>query len=467
VAFRRRDEIEGSEGVDVARLAKQGASSAVYTLVVLAAVAVAIGLSMRVRAEWDWSSGGNALSPLTVQTVRGLDQEVHLYALFTDEMRQAQRKEAYWHLLRRFRALSPKLEVEFIDPVTRPGRVKELGLDPQQRDVKVEGVTVGRRGERRIVFEGTSEQDVTNALLELKSSRPRVVGFLRGYGEKDPASSAPGGMASLASALRGEYYTVVDVGLADGIPPEVAVLVAGGPLQPIPPPELDALSAWLAGGGRLLALLDAESSSGLEAVLEPWGLRPTGVRVLDPRQNVNSSREFVKVTEYGRHPIVSDFNAAWPTAFPAAGAVEGFEPGDPLLFQDSLARSSRFSIGLDADGTPRQGPFVLAAASWKRHSAPAPERTQDRQEKETRVVLVGDSDFASNLYLPASSNRNFVLNCIGWLSRAQELVALRSSQGQTFSIESREMGGILGTAFAAPLLVVLAGVVTFLRRRGR
>jgi hypothetical protein len=460
VALRRREDLDASRGVDRGRLARRGGTSAAYAALVLGAVVLLVLLSSRVRREWDASaSAGNSLSPQTLATVRGLGEDVSLTALYSDDRRLQPEREGHFYLLQRYRRESPRLRVEFVDPVSRPGRVRELGLDPEQQSAKVDGITVVTRGTNKVVFEGSSEEKVTNALLEVSSGRKRVVGFLRGYAERDPASAAPSGFVSAAAALRAEYYEVTDVVLAEGIPSEVTVLVAAGPATPIPPADLDRLGAWLGDGGRLLALLEPDSASGLEQALEPWGLRPSGIRVLDPTQNLNASPELIKVTDYSRHPVVEGFGASLPTAIPLGGEVEDFESGDPKLFHQRLLRSSKFSIGLAPDGVRRQGPFSLGAASWRRH---------DDAERETRVILVGDADFAGNAYLPAQANRNFFLNCVGWLSRAQELVSVRgaASGTQTFSLSSGERRNALLVVLAAPLALVLSGIAVFVRRRG-
>ena len=417
--------------------------------------------SARFRKIWDVSiTRSNSLSQQSLEVLAGLQYDVEIIPLYTrqDEIR----REAYGQLLDRYRRASDRIRVEFVDPVERPGRVRDLGLDPQEQDL-AQGLTLVRRdATRSLTFTGLEEEAVTNALLEVGRTGDRVVGVLRGYGERDIRSEAGGGFAELAQALAQEYYEVIDVDLQNGIPDEVTVVLAPGPTQRIPDEHLAVLQTWLEGGGRLLALLDPGEATGLNAVLGQWGLRATGLQIVDPRQNVNNAPSFIRTEDYSSHPLVKGFGKRLPTAFAVAGIVVHFETGEGSLLHDDLVRSSGFSSALEEDGTTRAGPFATAAASWLK-------RTDGDREIETRIVLVGDSDFASNAYLAAHANRNFVLNAMGWLSRETQLVSIRRARlaGQVLEFTQAQGYAIFWLIASPPLLILAAGVVVALRRRGR
>ena len=84
------------------------------------------------------------------------------------------------------------------------------------------------------------------------------------------------------------------------------------------------------------------------------------------------------------------------------------------------------------------------------------------------MLLVGDADFASAAYLPMQANRNLFLNGVAWLCRQSNLVSIRRDQlaGQKIDLADSDPPLIYGASFAAPVLVLLAGVVVALRRRG-
>jgi hypothetical protein len=457
MALMRRDELEAKSGVDLGRMARRGGVSIFVVLLVVVAVALALGVSIKVRHRWDLSDRrDNVLSPQTLQILGGLDEPVRIYPLFTLDH---QDREDYWYLLQLFRDASSRVEVEFIDPVAQPGKIESLGLAPEEESARRDGLTVVVQGTNRRMFPGVTEESVTNAILDVSTTAPRVVGFVRGYGERDPTSDSDTGYASLAKELLQEYYRLADVSLADGIPPQITVLVLAGPRMPIPEPELARLAAWLEGGGRLLVMADPGNDSGINGVLERWGLRVMPEPVVEPKANLFHDPKFVKVSSYTDHAIVEGFGRNFPSVFPIVGQVIDFEAGDPLLFHEGLVSSTLVSSTL-VDGARVDGPFNLGAASWRRGEG-------EQEMSETRVVAFGDSDFASNQYLYFRANRNLVLNCIGWLSREANLVSLRRGAlaDQQLNITPQDKRAMILAAYAAPFLVAMTGVVVYFRRR--
>ncbi len=435
------------------------AGSSLYSVLVLAALALLLGLSLRFRTQWDLSAGRrNSLSPQSLEVLERVPEGTRIVALFTP---QEPRRGDYWRLLQMYRLANPKLSVEVVDPVARPGIVQQLGLRGQGHEAQLDGLTVALHGQRRRSFRGVAEEDVTGALLDLLSDAPRGVGIVRGYGELDPDSRADGGFRSAVEALETEFYDVRDVTLAEEVPTDVTLLVLAGPRIAMPAADADRLARYLERGGRAIVLAEpGDEVSSINEVLARWGLRLGDLTVYDPKENVFGNPEVLLLTAYSGHTIVRGFGRSLPTVLPLARAVEHFEPGDPLVFHDDLVRSSPFAMGRAPDGTRRQGPFALAAASWRRiEGAPL--------ERETRVVVVGDTSFATNLYFPRHANRNFFLNCVGWLAREQALVAVRRQvlEGQQILLGPGDASRIVLATLAAPALMTLVGIVVMVRRR--
>jgi ABC-type uncharacterized transport system involved in gliding motility auxiliary subunit len=457
VAFRHRDEIEARTGIDIGRRTRRGAGSLSYTALVIVAVAMVLGVSIKVRHRWDISvQGTNTLSAQTRAVLASIQGEVWIYPLFTTSN---PRRTDYWRVLELYREASPNIRVEFIDPVARPGEVHDLGLDPQQDTARKDGTTVVVHGENKRMFEGIGEEDVTNAVMDVTRSAPRVVGFVRGYGERDPESKNDAGLSHAVAALRQEYYHIANVTLAEGIPREVNVLIVAGIRMPIVGGDFDRLSSWLEGGGRLLVLADPGADPGINKILERWGLRFPGGQVLEPRQNLNNDPQFVKATSYSKHEVVKGFGSNFLTFFPVVERVEHFEPSDPLVYHDDLVLSSPVSSAI-VDGERVAGPFALAAASWRREPGQG-------VEKETRVVIVGDTDFITNQFLYFRSNRNLFLNCVGWLSREESLVSIRRPPlaEQVIELESGDRNWMLLAAYGLPALVFVVQLAVWIRRR--
>lgn len=456
----KRERLDARQGVDLGRVARHGAGSLVYVAAVVAAIAVVIALSTQMRRRWDLSLGAvNSLSPKTLHVLSGLKEPVTLNALYTNARRD---RGAYYDLLTLYTQTSSKIRFEMIDPQARPGFVRDLGVDLSQAGAARDGLTVAVRGERKLVFRSSDEESVTNAILDVGATTPRVVGIARGYGEPDPSDAGDAGWQRAVNDLAAEYYKVREVFLSDPVPDDVTVVAIVGPRRALPPEDVAHLEAWLARGGRLLALLEPGQDAGLGPLLEKYGLHPTGHQVFDRRNNVSGSSEFVVASDYEDHAIVRGFGRNLPTAFPIVGSVTNFETGEPTLFHTALVHSSRYSESVTDEGR-EQGPFDLAAASWIRVPG------SDSAERETRVVLFGDADFTTNAYLAQMANRNLFLNAMGWLARAEGLVTIRrpALEGQAFLLTDPQQAAMRLTFFAPPVVVLLVGIGVFLRRRGR
>ena len=113
-----------------------------------------------------------------------------------------------------------------------------------------------------------------------------------------------------------------------------------------------------------------------------------------------------------------------------------------------------------------RGPLTIAAvATVDAKDAPA-----DRKSAKARIVLIGDSDFASNEFVNLSGNRDFFLNTLSWLAEEENLIAVRPKESRTAPVFLTGAQGqvlFLVPVVLIPLTVIVAGVVAVARRRGR
>jgi ABC-type uncharacterized transport system involved in gliding motility auxiliary subunit len=97
-----------------------------------------------------------------------------------------------------------------------------------------------------------------------------------------------------------------------------------------------------------------------------------------------------------------------------------------------------------------------------------PDGTEPPPPPETRIVAVGDSDFAANLAIGVQGNRDLFMNAINWLAQQENLIAVRPRQPEdhrlTLTADQQNSIMIL-SIFIIPGLVFAAGVYTWWRRR--
>jgi len=106
---------------------------------------------------------------------------------------------------------------------------------------------------------------------------------------------------------------------------------------------------------------------------------------------------------------------------------------------------------------------------------PEPEKKPDTpaaeppQASETRIVAIGDSDFASNAYLGVEGNRDLFMNTVNWLAQQENLISIRprdpADRRLTLTAAQFTMMFWLSIVLV-PGLVMGTGVYTWWRRRG-
>jgi hypothetical protein len=153
------------------------------------------------------------------------------------------------------------------------------------------------------------------------------------------------------------------------------------------------------------------------------------------------------------HAITTNFPRLI-TAFPLARSVTPVEGGvDGRVAQRVLETSPQSWAEADVKGLfatsrpernvdkgDKAGPIAIAAAvSIPAPEAPAPDPppaaegappAADAPKPETRVVVVGDSDFASNRAIGLQGNRDIFLNMANWLAQQENLIAIRPRDAQ-------------------------------------
>ncbi|MBI2219639.1 MAG: Gldg family protein [Acidobacteria bacterium] len=320
-----------------------------------------------------------------------------------------------------------------------------------------------------------------------RHGRVRVRGA---HGEKDTGSTERTGYSGAASALGGDNFTVEKVVLAQQttVPADAAVLVVAGPRTDYLPAEMDMLRAYLRKGGKVLLMLDPPESTdsapvpNLIAFAREWGVDAGNNVVVDlsPAGRFLGTGPSIPVAaSYPTHAINERMETL--TAYPLARSITPAAAGADGRVAQSIVETSQNSWAetdlkaLSTTGEARReedkgdkaGPISLAAAV----SAAAPEAPaapEGQSKAESRVVIFGDSDFASNLALGVQGNRDFFLNAVNWLAQQENMIAIRAKEPSdrrvTMTAEQQQRVYWLAL-FIIPGLIILAGVQSWWRRR--
>ena len=429
------------------RSARYGTMSLVSVIALLGILVAVNYIGKQKPKRWDLTIAKQySLSDQTRNVLSKLDSplKVTVFATDTDFQRYKDRLAEYGYA-------SSRVSADYVDPEKKPAlaqenQIQQLGTIMLQYKGRTEKITAD------------AEQDITNGIIKVVTGEQKKVYFTQGHGEKDPTAgpSDRSGYSAIATGLKGENYSVDKLILAQQgmVPDDATVVVVAGPKNDFLAPEVDALKAYLAKPGKLLLMLDprapdansAPALTSLVALAHDWGMDLGDDVVVDASgmgRLIGAGPEVPIAANYPSHPIVERFNVL--TAFPMARSVTPVSGGvDGHIAQAFIESSPRSwaekdlkslvtgEVSLDTAKGDKQGPIPLAAAASKAAASPAPAADdKDKAEgpkPEARVVVYGDSDFASNAALGIQGNRDLFMNTIGWLSQQENLIAIRPKE---------------------------------------
>lgn len=408
----------------------------------------------------------HTLSDQAQRTARRLDRDVRI-TVFYNSQEQGRVREIK-ELLRRFEDQSHRLTFRMLDLDRSP-------MLANQYNVVNYNTAVLESGDVRMPLRNVGEDDVTTALIKLIEGGQRVAVFAVGHGEADPTNPDPrSGLTQAAKALESENYRIERMSdLRGGIPDEVTLLVVANPRTDFTEAEIAAVDAYLKRGGGGLFLVEAGSSPRLAALLRELGIEQGNDLVVDVRNRLFFADSFAPQVAFFNDQILP-YTGAPPAVLPLAQSILPVDPTRegvqvaPFAFtgQDTFAHKDRTIVeGVVpsfVEGVDLPGPVPVAAIA--RIGA---------DETGGSVVVVGDGEFATNLYVGTLGNRDFFLNLAHLAGRAEALIATRHeiNPGGTFSRlhltapQARILFWV--SVVLLPAFVLLFGALIGWRRRAR
>jgi ABC-type uncharacterized transport system involved in gliding motility auxiliary subunit len=315
-----------------------------------------------------------------------------------------------------------------------------------------------------------SEVRLTNGLQQITTLAPAKVYFLQGHGERS-LSGEQGGLSQALSFLK-EKYTTAPLNLTQQLPQDATVVVVAGAKKTLFDQEIKALSNYLNQGGSLMLLIDPNTNPGLDSLLKNWGVQLENRLAVDASGLQGFGPAVPVVAQYGEHPITKDFGTGisfYPLAQPIdLVPVPGIE-ATPLLItnEQSWAESNLASKNLEFNPGDRQGPLILGVALSRKVTSSKPEKSVDRG-KESRLVVVGNSTFATDNVFEQQLNGDVFLNSIGWLTKQdKQLLSIRPKEAKNRRINlTTQQANILSLTVAlVPLIAFGMAVILWWQRR--
>jgi ABC-type uncharacterized transport system involved in gliding motility auxiliary subunit len=439
------------------RSSKLGANTVVMTVAVLTIVGFANFLGYRHHKRIDLTTEKlYSLSDQTRKVVSDLKKEVKVILFDKDD------RQGLGDQMKEYRNLSSRFTFERIDPQ------KNIEAAKQYKPEHLGDVVVVS-GDRNEKPKDTTEQSIINAIIKVTRDSLKKVCFVEGHGEKKLSSTNEGdGYGVVDKMLKDENYETKTINLvsSNDVPADCDVLVLAGPKQSLFPQEASAIGKYLEKGGKAILLIDPDTDPKLDDVLHSWGTQLGNNTVVD----VSGVGRFFQLgpgaplaRSYGSHPITKDFEGTM-TFFPLSRSVETI-PGSNASTTELMKTSEESWAETDIkeqpvrfdEGKDKKGPIALGVAANKTEG-----------DKEARLVVIGDSDFAANQFVDVQRNGDLFMNSINWLSQDEDLISIRPKNpaDRRVSMTEADQNQMFWiTLVLMPLAAIGSGVYIWWRRR--
>jgi ABC-type uncharacterized transport system involved in gliding motility auxiliary subunit len=449
-----------------------------FTILFLVIAGMLGWLSTRYNKDFDWTATGrHTLTEASAKVLEKLEAPLTItsYASGAD---QGPVRTRVREALKRYQKHSDKINLIFVDPMTSPEKIRELGI-------RSDGEMIFEYQNRTEHVQEFSESAITNTLQRLLRNAERQIVFITGHGERESTGQANHDVSLFMEGLKNKGFIVRDINLTQAlvIPPNTAVVVLASPIVEYLDGEIDVLKNYIEQGGHLLWIQEPDSRAKLKPLADLLGIEFTGGVIVDMDiQLLGVNDPTIIMGQYGQHAITDNFNVL--TLFPRTVGItyKESEKWQVTPFLKSIDRSwlekgklegtIRFDAGVDTQGPINVG--LALSREIKPREIKAPE--SDKKDPATthnqtqRIVILGDGDFISNAYLGNQGNQSMGENIFNWLSHDDNFIDIPQAKAPDAEMVVTETGMIMfGLLYfiIIPLMLIGAGVFIWLKRRKR
>ncbi len=448
------------------RSTQSGTNAIVATISVFVILGLINFLAVRYPTRVDLTETGlYTLAPQSRQLVRNLQQPVKVWVFERDP------KPEDRALLENYRQQGKNFTYEYVDPQIQLGLANKF-------NVQSPGEVYLEAGDERRLLQGANNEQrlteprLTNALQQIISKSNTKVYFVQGHGEQ-PLTGEQNSLSEALSGLTDKNYTIEPLNLAQTpIPTDANIVVIAGARRSLLPSEATALNNYLNRGGSLFLAIDPTIDLGINSLLKSWGVTLDNRLAVNPAgAAVGLGPAVILVDNYGQHPITKDFGngiSLYRGARPIETTIVEGVQATPLLLTSpqSWAESDLKDENLQFDPkSDRQGPLTLGVALSRPNKG-----SSNNKPSESRLVVLGNSDFITNNQFSQQLNGDVFINSIGWLSKqetSQQLsVRPKEPKNRRINLQAAQSNILSWTALGfIPLIGFVSAIVLWWLRR--
>ncbi|MDT0495764.1 Gldg family protein [Algiphilus sp. W345] len=452
-------------------------SQHLLTILLVPAIILALGwLSVRYQTDFDWTAGNrNSLTEASERLLDAMPDEIVFTAYVYPDGEQQRLIELD---LRRYQRLKDNIRIDYVDPSRNPQQTQEAGIT-------MAGEVVASYQGRTETLRELTEPVVSAALQRLSASSEQWIVFLEGHGERAIDGQEPGAFGRFAETLKSKGLKARGLNLAatPTIPDNTSVLVIASPQRALLPGEVELIRQYVDGGGNLIWLSDPDSAP-IPGLAETLGVNwLSGIAVFPDFQYTSGDPAVLLANQYPPHPITRQL--AYISMFPYVHSLEAKPDSGwtalPIVQTGPVAWLESGDLSQAVDFDPQSGdvggPLNVAMSLTRNVEPPkADDGDGDGDESETakarqqRVILVGDADFASNVYYEQVGNSELSINLVQWAAARDKQLDINVPKVPDSSLYLPNWLLyllILGFVIVLPLALIVFGVIRWAVRRRR
>ena len=430
----------------------------VSLLLVLAAAGALFQLAARYPVQRDITQNAlNSLEPGSVDALALLQGPVKITVYATEQDAQVgDIRKLIREFISLYQRYKPDISLAFVDPVKDAEAMRKASI-------KSNGEMVVEYGGRSEHITTLNEQTLSSALLRLAHNKDQLLMYLGGHGERKLDGMANHDLGEFGERLKQLGYRTASLNLtvAQDVPANASMLVLTQPQTKLMPGEVSKLLRYIDNGGNVLWLVDAGPLRGLEPLAEKLSLTIMPGIVFDPAaQEMNAPLDWALGAGYPPHAATRNFDLI--TVFPDARAlsIEQNDIWQTHTLVEGAARgwvsensaSKRFNKNRDIPG-----PVNLAIALQR-----------SVNDREQRVIVVGNGAFLANVYSGNGGNLDLGINMVNWLANEERLITIQPRAAKDGKITlSKHQLTVISVSFLVvlPLLLSAIGALQWWRRK--
>jgi len=377
---------------------------------------------------------------------------------------------------------------EYIDPNERPAIAQQFNA-ANEGDVYISYLTADGKVDfntvARVPRSGGQERDMSEAIARLLISGTLKVYFETSHGERDPLDGAQQGLSGIHNGVQESGLVTAELKLAElaatggTMPTDASTIILARPTTDLSEAEIALIDGYLKEGGSLFIMADAlfnedaflkEDGAFNQYLWQNWGIKALDAVVVDPASSGQTPLDVISAAIFPDNAIAARIDQeSAPTLFSIARAVEVSQTPPPNTPNGRVIMSSEQSYGetnfqalSETDtyqfdnGQDIPGPLTTIAYAYNSQTS-------------AKILLVGDSDFATNGLILSGGNSLLFTDGLSWLTGFGERINFAPqaySTGLPFVFVSGQQLDLIAfiTVILMPGIVLVAGLAVWMRR---